>query len=247
MGKIMPRIRRMAVVVLFALAGSCVADAAPLIAVDVGHSRENPGAISARGVPEFEFNAALANVVRETLSSRGTRVMEIAGGGDMPFLSTRTAAARARGATFFLSIHHDSGQPQYLEPWEWEGVARNHIDRFSGFSLFVSRRNPQLAASLRCASRIGAALRQAGLQPTPHHAERIPGESKQWADRQNGVYYFDNLAVLKSAGMPAVLLEAGVILNRAEEQRLQTPEMRARIAAAIQRGLADCGMTGNNR
>jgi N-acetylmuramoyl-L-alanine amidase len=226
----------------FALSGPCLANAAPLIAIDVGHSRSNPGAISARGVPEFEFNAALANVVQETLSSRGTRVVQIAGDGNMPFLQTRTAAARASGATIFLSIHHDSGQPQYLEQWEWEGVARQYIDRFSGFSLFVSRRNPQLAASLRCAGRIGAALRQQGLHPTPHHAEKIPGESKQWADRQNGVYYYDNLAVLKTASMPAVLLEAGVILNRVEEQQVQEPGMRNRIAAAIERGLSDCGV-----
>lgn len=232
---------------LIAMAESCRAGAAPLIAVDVGHSRENPGAISARGVPEFEFNAALAKVVGETLSSGGTRVIEIAGDGETPFLSTRTAAARAGGATFFLSIHHDSGQPQFLEPWEWEGAARQYIDRFSGFSLFVSRRNPELAVSLRCASRIGAALRRDGLHPTPHHAERIPGESKQWADRQNGVYYFDNLAVLKSAGMPAVLLEAGVILNRAEELLLREPATRASIAAAVERGLAECGAAGKRR
>jgi len=235
------------VAALLAITGTCLAGTAPLIAIDVGHSRENPGAMSARGVPEFDFNTALARVVRQTLFLRGTRVIDIAGDGDMQYLSPRTADARARGATFFLSIHHDSGQPQYLEPWEWEGVARNYIDRFSGFSLFVSRSNPKLAASLRCASRIGAAMRRAGLQPTPHHAEKIPGESKQWADRQNGVYYFDNLVVLKSAGMPAVLLEAGVILNRAEELQVQAPEMRERIAAAVHRGLSDCGMTGNNR
>jgi N-acetylmuramoyl-L-alanine amidase len=229
------------------MAGACAAAAPPVIAIDTGHSKENPGATSARGVPEFAFNAALAEAVRQTLSSRGVRVVDIAGDGDMPLLHTRTAAARGSGATFFLSIHHDSGQPQFLEPWAWEGGAGSHIDRFSGFSLFVSRLNPQLATSLRCASRIGAALRREGFHPTPHHAERIRGESKQWADRQNGVYYFDNLAVLKSAGMPAVLLEAGVILNRADELVLQDPATRERIAAAIDGGLAECGATGNRR
>jgi N-acetylmuramoyl-L-alanine amidase len=42
--------------------------------------------------------------------------------------------------------------------------------------------------------------------------------------------------------MPAVLLEAGVIVNRDEELRLQQPEMRDSIATAIEKGLIKCGV-----
>lgn len=220
-----------------------VPQAAPVIAIDVGHYHDNPGAISARGVPEFEFNAALAKSIGETLTSQGTRVLPIGAEGNMVHLYARASAARAGGASFFLAVHHDSAQPQFLENWEWQGVTRRYSDRFSGFSLFVSRNNPKLEASRHCASRIGAALREQGLRPTPHHAEKIRGESKEWADRENGVYYYDNLVVLKMAAMPAVLLEAGVIINRNEEERLKTPEVRASIAKAVQRGLSDCGAT----
>ena len=216
---------------------------APVIAIDVGHYRDNPGAISARGIPEFEFNAALARSIGEALASAGTRPLPIGADGNMVHLHARASAARAGGATFFLAVHHDSAQQHFLEPWEWQGVTRQYTDRFSGFSLFVSRKNPKLEASRHCASRIGAALRKQGLQPTPHHAEKIRGESKEWADRENGVYYYDNLVVLKMAAMPAVLLEAGVIVNRNEEERLNTPEMRATIAKAVQHGLSDCGAT----
>lgn len=219
------------------------AEPTPVIAVDVGHYRGNPGAISARGVPEFEFNAALAKSIGETLTSQGTRVLLIGAEGNMVHLHARASAARAGGASFFLAVHHDSAQPQLLENWEWQGVTRRYSDRFSGFSLFVSRNNPKLEASRHCASRIGAALREQGLRPTPHHAEKIRGESKEWADRENGVYYYDNLVVLKMAAMPAVLLEAGVIVNRNEEERLKTLEMRATLAKAVQRGLSDCGAT----
>jgi N-acetylmuramoyl-L-alanine amidase len=38
--------------------------------------------------------------------------------------------------------------------------------------------------------------------------------------------------VLKTATMPAVLLECGVIVNRSEEASLQTPEIQHRIAEA---------------
>jgi N-acetylmuramoyl-L-alanine amidase len=161
--------------------------------------------------------------------------------GAMVELPKRTIAADMRGATFFLSIHHDSAQPRYFETWDWQGVERRFTDRFSGFSLFVSRKNPQPEASLYCARMIGSALKRAGLAFSSHHAENIPGENREWADQDVGVYYFDDLVVLKTAKIPAVLVEAGVIINRTEEKTAQEPAMRSTIAAAIVRGLSDCG------
>jgi N-acetylmuramoyl-L-alanine amidase len=212
-----------------------------LVAIDVGHSKLRPGAISARGRPEFEFNVGLARVLHETLASHHVRSMLIAEDGAMAELPKRTAAATAGGATFFLSIHHDSAQPRYFETWNWQGMERRFSDRFSGFSLFVSRKNPQPEASLGCARTIGVALKRAGLIPSPHHAENIPGENREWADQDAGVYYFDDLVVLRTATTPAVLVEAGVIVNRAEEELIQQAAMRSTITAAIARGLSDCG------
>ena len=51
-------------------------------------------------------------------------------------------------------------------------------------------------------------------------------------DKDLGLYEFDDLIVLKTAAMPAVLLECGVIVNRSEEASLQTPEIQHRIADA---------------
>jgi N-acetylmuramoyl-L-alanine amidase len=226
---------------LLAASAQSLAEAVPVVAIDVGHSNANPGATSARGVPEFEFNAALAKVIRDALSSRGARIVPIGDDGMALDLRLRTTAAADGGATFLLSIHHDSAQPQYFKRWEWQGVERGYADQFSGFSLFVSRKNPRLEGSLHCASAIGAALKEQGLHPSPHHAENIPGESREWADKNNGVYYYDELVVLKTATMPAVLLEAGVIVNRREEQAMQQPEMRSAISAAVERGLIACG------
>jgi hypothetical protein len=42
-----------------------------------------------------------------------------------------------------------------------------------------------------------------------------------------------NLAVLYESHMPAVLLEAGMIVNRAEEQVLSSPARRATVAKAV--------------
>ncbi len=45
--------------------------AAATIAIDVGHYAGNPGAISARGRPEFEFNLDLARDIEAALRTRG--------------------------------------------------------------------------------------------------------------------------------------------------------------------------------
>jgi N-acetylmuramoyl-L-alanine amidase len=218
----------------------CLANTASLIAIDVGHSRTRPGATSARGKPEFEFNLALASTIYEHLSARHVSSILIGDDGGMENLEARTSKASTDGATFFLSIHHDSVQPKYLEAWTWQERERFHSKHFSGFSLFVSRKNSFASTSLECARKIGTALKDMGFKPTAHHAEPIPGESREWADEANGVYFFDNLVVLKTAKTPALLLEAGVIVNRDEEITIQESTTRSAIATAIMKGLTDC-------
>ena len=211
---------------------------AAVVAIDVGHFIEEPGATSARGRPELEFNRELALDIEAAARARGLKTMLIGYDGFMSHLTGRTAAAAA--ADFFLSVHHDSVQPQFLESWEFDQVERPFSDLHSGYSLFVSRKNPALKRSLACASAIGEALRGAGFTPSLYHADPIPGENKPFADKKNGVHYYDNLIVLKTAKTPAVLLEAGVILNRDEEMRMRSQEVQKRIANAVGLGLERC-------
>ncbi|MNC86969.1 N-acetylmuramoyl-L-alanine amidase [compost metagenome] len=110
---------------------------------------------------------------------------------------------------------------------------RHYSDRHAGFSLFVSRSNPDVAASLKCASAIGSEMRKSGFEASGYHAEPIPGENRPFADEANGVHYFDNLVVLRTATVSALLFEAGVIVNRDEELRMRDLTVRQRIAGAI--------------
>ena len=198
------------------------------VAVDVGHYAAEPGVISASGVPEFEFNLALALDVKAELEKLQIKVRMIGERGDYAVLLERTRAAR--GADLFVSIHHDSVK-EHLLP---------EADRFSGFSLFISKANPKLEKSLACASAIGARLRGAGFAPSRYHADAALGESRPFADEANGVHYYDNLAVARSAAMASVLVEAGVIVNREEDRRMLDPAVRRSIAAAVAGGVRDC-------
>jgi N-acetylmuramoyl-L-alanine amidase len=166
--------------------------------------------------------------VRKDLEEAGIKTQMIGERGDYEKLHYRTRDAK--GADLFVSIHHDSVR-EYLLP---------KADRFSGFSLFVSRRNPHVDKSLACASAIGARMRAAGFTPSRYHADPVLGENRPFADEENGVHFYDNLAVAHTARMPAVLFEAGVIVNRTEEVKMRDPEVRSRIAAAIATGVRNC-------
>ncbi|MGQ0510023.1 MAG: N-acetylmuramoyl-L-alanine amidase [Betaproteobacteria bacterium] len=200
--------------------------------MDVGHFAAEPGVISASGRAEFEYNRDLAGEVKAALERRGLAARLIGERGDYAVLHHRTRDAS--GAALFLSIHHDSVKESLLR----------EANRFAGFSLFVSRANPRPEESLACASSIGAALRAAGFVPSRYHADPATGAPRPFADEANGVHYYDNLAVARTATMPSVLIEAGVIVNREEERRMRDPVVRARIGTAVAAGAEACLKAG---
>ncbi|WP_298396394.1 N-acetylmuramoyl-L-alanine amidase [uncultured Azonexus sp.] len=207
--------------------------AAPEIAIDVGHGGRDTGAISARGRSEFEFNRDLAAQLAQTLAERGRGVRPVNFDGNIGSLAARPEAAV--GSDFFVSIHHDSVGEAWLLPWTWEGVERTHTEVKRGYGIFVSGNNPDPATSLLCASAMGAMLRRAGFVPSDWH-----GRKHAPADAENGVWYFDNLVVLYRTTLPAVLFEAGVIKHKDEELELLDPGRQARMADALATGLAAC-------
>jgi N-acetylmuramoyl-L-alanine amidase len=215
---------------------------AATIAIDVGHFLAKPGATSARGRPELEFNRDLVRDIESALTALGHTTQVIGADGGMESLWRRPRAAK--GADLFISVHHDSTQARYQTAWNYEGVERRYSDRFEGFSTFVSRENPGWRGSLLCASAIGAALVRAGFRPSLYHADPVLGENRPFADKSNGVHYFDRLAVLRHATMPALLFEAGVIVNRDEELRMLDADVRKQIAAAVAGGIDACLKSG---
>jgi N-acetylmuramoyl-L-alanine amidase len=205
-----------------------------VIALDPGHTLASPGAISARGIPEVRFNHELAGVVYDELRHAGfEKVFMIDNIREAPSLTQRAGLANERRADVFLSLHHDSVQPRYLSSWLYDGIRHTYSDRYSGYSLFVSDKNASLQDSLLFARLLGTELRKRCMVATRHHAEVIPGEGRELIDPERGIYRFDDLVVLKATRMPAVLFEAGLIVNRADELTLQSPGRRRMLAQAI--------------
>ena len=217
--------------------GAAKCDPAKLrIAVDVGHTKESDGAMSARDVPEYNFNLNLARRVVEKLKSEGfgeTRLM-ITEGKARPSLIRRVAAANGMKADIFLSIHHDSVPDKFKEKWQFEGKKLEYSDRFSGHSLFVSKENPQFETSFHLAQLIGRELKARKLKYADQYAMPIMGRYRHdLLDKDVGVYRYDHLVVLMTTHMPAVLLEAGSIINRDEEVQMASPERQDMITSSV--------------
>jgi N-acetylmuramoyl-L-alanine amidase len=206
------------------------------IVLDVGHTAESEGAISARNVAEFVFNLRLARLIEEKLKAEGfaeTRLL-LTEGKARPSLVKRVAAANNLQADLFLSIHHDAVPDSFLENWEFEGKKSHFSDRFSGYSVFVSRNNPDFETSLLFAELVGREMKAQGLQYARQYTQAIMGRYQHpLLNKETGVYSYDKLIVLRKTRMAAVLLEAGSIINRDEELKMSSPERREMISSSV--------------
>jgi N-acetylmuramoyl-L-alanine amidase len=190
------------------------------VVIDVGHTATSPGADSARGVHEYEFNLELANAIVQSLrEARFDRTVRlITSGARLSSLFHRVASAKQLQADLFVSIHHDSVPDHLKESWQYEGK-RNYYSH---------------------------ELQKRGLHYTPHYTLSVMGRyRRELVDQEAGVYGYDHLIVLRTTPVPAVLLEAGSIVNRNEELELATPERRKIVAEAVTAAVEDfCASRG---
>lgn len=212
------------------------------IILDVGHTAESYGAMSARSVPEFEYNLNLGKRIEEKLKADGfsETLLLVTDGKARPSLMKRVASANKKGADLFLSIHHDSVPDIYVDKWEFEGKKRAFNDMFGGYSVFVSKLNPHFGASLRFARLLGNQMAGRELQFARQYDQWFMGKfQRELLDIEAGVYRYDQLIVLKQTSMPAVLLESGSIINREEELVMASDEHKNKVAAAVASAAAE--------
>jgi len=100
--------------------------------------------------------------------------------------------------------------------------------------VFVSRENPEFGTSLKFAELVGREMKAQGLDFAQQYTLPIMGHYRhELLDKDTGVYRYDELVVLRKTRMPAVLLEAGSIINRDEELKMSAPERQDMIASGV--------------
>ncbi|MFL6729935.1 MAG: N-acetylmuramoyl-L-alanine amidase [Sphingomicrobium sp.] len=208
----------------------------PIVVIDAGHGGSDPGAVSVSGqVSEKQLTLALAGELRDLLVQRGrVRVAMTRTDDRYLTLEDRAAIARRLGAGLFVSLHMDSAPNPLARGasiYSLSDVASDaEAARFAAAQnrgtvavvedgsaralLSDLAMRDQMDASAAFATRlVGKSAGRFGLRPEPHR--------------------FAAFHVLRRAGTPAVLFEAGYISNADDELLLRDPKHRSAIALSL--------------
>ena len=104
----------------------------------------------------------------------------------------------------------------------------------NGRSVFISSDNPEFKTSLSIAELVAKEMKGQGLRYADQYSQPVMGKYQHpLLNKETGVYSYDKLIVLKKTRMAAVLLEAGSIINRDEELRMNSPEHRDIVSSGV--------------
>lgn len=159
-------------------------------------------------------------------------------------LYCRIAIANKMKADLFISIHHDSVQENRLRRAE-DGKIIDVQDDFKrqfhpGYSIYISgdpaypNTEHNFPDSLKFAEILARKMQAIGRKPSTYHEEKPGQDNYVCVDSALGIYNSKAiLAVLRNARMPAVLIEAGVIVDADDEKVVSTTIFRKQFARLL--------------
>ena len=208
----------------------------PIVVIDAGHGGRDPGAISVSGqVAEKDLTLALARELRDDLVKRGrVRVAMTRDDDHYLTLDQRAAVAQRLDAALFVSLHMDSapnplarGATVYSlsDVASDEEAARLAASENAGVDEAVANGSAQ--------SMLSDLAMQGQMSASADLAARLVRQSAGRFELRPSPHQFAAFHVLRRAGAPAVLFEAGYISNADDEVLLRSPEQRTRIALAL--------------
>lgn len=159
-------------------------------------------------------------------------------------LYSRIAIANKMKADLFISIHHDSVQEHHLRRTE-DGKIIDVRDDFKqqfnpGYSIYIScdpaypNTERNFSDSLKFAEIFAGKMEAIGRKPSTYHEEKPGQDNYVSLDPSRGIYDSKAiLAVLRNAEMPAVLIEAGVIVDAEDEKLVSSTFFRKQFAELL--------------
>jgi N-acetylmuramoyl-L-alanine amidase len=211
-----------------------------LIAVDAGHGGIDPGAIGHGGTREKDVTLAIARALAARIDAEpGMHAVLTRDRDEFLELRDRIQRAYAAHADMFVSIHADSIRDRSISG------ASVYILSVHGASSEAAR---ELAEGQNAVDLMGGALADAGavakqvlldvaqqesIGLSATAAERVVAALENVGEVRKAQVQRAGFAVLKSPGIPSLLVETAYISNPAEEHRLRSPEQQSRLADAI--------------
>lgn len=209
------------------------------IVVDAGHGGHDVGTIGPDGLTEKALVLDVALRFGKLLESRmGAEVVYTRDDDTFVPLETRTAIANQEQADLFISIHANSSR----EP-EARGVETYYLNfTSSADALEVAAR--ENAVSEKSIHELQDLVKKIALKEKIEESREFAADVQQslWTTagkgtRNRGVKKAPFI-VLIGANMPSILAEISFLSNPGDEQKLETPEYRQKIAEALYRGVA---------
>jgi N-acetylmuramoyl-L-alanine amidase len=216
-----------------------------LIVIDPGHGGQDPGAIGANGTKEKTITLAAAQELRKQLEATGRyRVVLTRDNDKFIKLQDRVGVARRSEADLFISLHADSidkpgvnGASIYTlsntasDAQTAKLAAReNRADLIAGVDL--SHEDKEVANIL-----IDLAMRDTMNQSKFFANGVVTHADKHGINLLERPHRYAGFAVLKAPDIPSVLFEMGFMSNKAEANRLSSPEYRQKLVRAMVAGI----------
>jgi N-acetylmuramoyl-L-alanine amidase len=213
----------------------------PLVLIDPGHGGQDPGATAVSGdVAEKDLALQLARELRDQLAADGRVRIAMTRDDDRYLtLDQRSALARELGASLYVSLHMDSAPNSLARGATVYSLSDVASDEES--ARLAQSENSAVARAAGSDGSVRAILSdlvvQSQMRASATLAERLVRNASASVELRPNPHRFADFHVLRSAGVPAVLFEAGYISNVDDEAMLRDPKQRARIVAALARAI----------
>lgn len=216
------------------------------IVIDPGHGGTESGAVGPSGVLEKELTLTLARDLEARLEQSGIRVILTRNEDASLPLDSRTALANQNKADLFISIHLNSSLGSGAYGAETYFLSAEATDAPAARAAAAenveaapapeeTQADPQAMEDLQLI--LWDLAQSQHMAESQRFAKLVQGELNQALQlRDRGVKQAP-FRVLMGAAMPAVLVELGFVSNPDEEKKLQDPEYRGDLIAALARAV----------
>lgn len=209
------------------------------VAVDAGHGGEDTGALGPKGLKEKDAALAMALELKPALEQAGFEVLLVRSDDTLVPLWDRAKLANAKGADLFVSLHLNAARARaakgsevyFLSLGQAEGEAKE-VAALENAGAGGPKNPDTVIASI-----LEDLAQKAFLQDSERLAVAIQTQLNRLGGiKERGVKQAP-FVVLRSAAMPAVLVEVAFISNPKEELKLKDAAFRRKAAEAIARGI----------
>lgn len=213
----------------------------PLIVIDAGHGGGDPGATGPDGVKEKDVTLAAALQLKKILEDKDRYRILLTRAGDKRIeLDDRPKAAREAGADLFISLHADA----YHDAGVRGGSVYTLSDKGSGRSAKLAKTQGDYQIYQQSLTDIDERSPELGDILIDIAQRETKNESGRFASMLlqnlagvvplvNNSHRTDDLFVLLSPDVPAVLLEMAFISNKKDEANLNSPAWRKKAMTSV--------------